>query len=169
MPCSEPQSIRIRPLTAADRAAVADIVTSVGNFNPAEVECALELVDIYLRDGGQKDYAFAVAEDASGVRGYACWGPTPLTRGTYDLYWIATHPGVQGLGFGSALISYVESALRNENARLLVAETSSKQSYEKTVRFYRGLGYEEESRIRDFYDAGDDKVVFVKRLSRQGD
>ena len=154
-------------MSAEDRPAVAEIVEKVGNFHPSEIEVALELIDIFLRDKKQRDYLVVVAEDSrSGVCGYACWGPTPLTKGTYDLYWIATHPQVQGQGYGQALMSYVEERVRTERGRLLVLETSSKESYGNTVGFYRRIGYEEASRIRDFYDVGDDKITFVKRLSR---
>ena len=157
----------IRPMKEADRAAVEKILSIVGNFSPDEIACALELVDIYLHDAKQRDYRIVVAEDgAAHVRGYTCWGPTPLTRGTYDLYWIATDPEVQGAGYGRILMNYVENQVRAEKGRLLVAETSSKESYGNTVRFYRRLQYEEASRIRDFYDAGDDKITFVKRFSR---
>ena len=157
----------IRNLDAADRTAVANIIEEVGNFNRAEIDCALELVDIYLSDPNQKDYQIVVAECKAGdVCGYACWGPTPLTKGTYDLYWIATHPGTQGRGVGRALMLYVEKQVFKEHGRLLILETSSKETYGKTVEFYRRLGYEEASRIRDFYDAGDDKIVFLKRLSQ---
>ena len=161
------QKLSIRPLRTSDRCAVAEIVRGVGNFNDAEIECALEIVDTYLRDNKQKDYRLAVAEHpGSAVKAYVCWGPTPLTRGTYDLYWLATHPAAQGLGFGRALVAHVEADVRNENGRVLVVETSSRESYGNTVRFYRSLGYEETSRIRDFYDVGDDRLIFVKRFSR---
>jgi ribosomal protein S18 acetylase RimI-like enzyme len=157
----------IRKLVSGDRPAVAAIVSDVGNFNPAEIQCALELVDIYLDHPLQQDYRLVIAESANGeVHGYACWGPTPLARGTYDLYWIATHPGAQGRGVGRALMAYVEEQVVQDQGRLLVLETSSKESYRKTVGFYRGLGYEEASRIRDFYDVGDDRLTFVKRFSR---
>ncbi len=130
-----------------------------------EVDCALDLIDIYLHNQEQKDYRVVVAEDHRGkVCGYACWGPVPLTTGTFDLYWIATHPDAHGLGFGRALMMFVEERVREENGRLLVLETSSKESYGETVRFYHRLGYEEASRIRDFYEVGDDKMTFVKRL-----
>jgi ribosomal protein S18 acetylase RimI-like enzyme len=89
-----------------------------------------------------------------------------MTRGAYDLYWIATHPGTQGRGVGRELMNYVEDRVREENGRLLIIETSSKESYRNTVGFYRRLEYEEASRIRDFYDVGDDKLVFVRRFSR---
>ncbi len=154
-------------MLAQDRSAVVDIVRGVGNFNQAEMDCALELVDIYLNKPRQNDYRVVVAEDAAGcVCGYACWGPTPMTQGTYDLYWIATHPGAQGRGVGRELMNYVEDRVREENGRLLIIETSAKESYGKTVGFYRRSEYEEASRIRDFYDVGDDKLVFVRRFSR---
>jgi ribosomal protein S18 acetylase RimI-like enzyme len=157
----------IRNLVPDDRTAVAEIIRRVGNFNQAEIDCALELVDVYLHDPNQKDYRVIVAQGTDGrVCGYACWGPTPLARGTYDLYWVATHPELQGRGVGRALIDYIEDKVHEENGRLLIAETSSKESYGSTVRFYRRREYQEASRIRDFYDAGDDKLVFVKRFSR---
>ena len=167
MPSPDSHIHLIRKLVAGDREAIARINRDVGNFNPAEMACALELVDIYLDDPGQPDYNFVVVQGTTEeVWAYACWGPTPMTRGTYDLYWIATDPGIQGTGVGRALMKYVEDKVREEHGRLLILETSSKESYDKTVGFYRRLGYEEASRIRDFYDAGDDKLIFVKRLSR---
>jgi ribosomal protein S18 acetylase RimI-like enzyme len=153
-------------MVQADRATVADLIVSAGNFNQAEIDCALELVDTYLTDEKQTDYHVVVAQDpASRVHAYACWGPVPLTRGTYDLYWIATSPHARGRGFGRALMAYVEEEALAMKGRLLAVETSSKASYTGTVEFYRRLGYAETSRIRDFYDVGDDKLIFVKKLS----
>jgi ribosomal protein S18 acetylase RimI-like enzyme len=159
-------AVSVRPMLQTDRAVVAKLVVSVENFNQAEVECALDLINIYLDDPTQKDYHLVVAEDsATKIHAYACWGPVPLTKGTYDLYWIATHPDSRGLGYGRAIMAYVESKVLENNGRLLAVETSAKESYKSTVKFYRRLGYEETSRILDFYDVGDDKLIFVKRLS----
>jgi len=153
-------------MAPADRAAIADLVVSAGNFNQAEIECALELVDVYLTHENQADYNVVVAQDpGSRVNAYACWGPVPMTKGAFDLYWIATNPGARGRGCGRALMDYVERRALEANGRLLVVETSSKASYAGTVEFYRRLGYFENTRILDFYDIGDDKIIFVKRLS----
>jgi ribosomal protein S18 acetylase RimI-like enzyme len=150
----------------ADRAAIADLVVSAGNFSPTEIDCALELVDIYLTDKNQIDYRVLVAQDpASRVHAYACWGPVPLTKGTFDLYWIAAHPDARGRGFGRALMNHVEGKVQEMKGRLLAVETSAKASYTGTVEFYRRLGYEEVARFRDFYDIGDDKLILVKRFS----
>ena len=48
---------------------------------------------------------------------------------------------------------------------MLLVETSGGDEFERTRRFYRTIGYEEEARIRDYYDAGDDKIVFRKALA----
>jgi ribosomal protein S18 acetylase RimI-like enzyme len=160
-------AVLIRPMVQADRDAVADVVVSAGNFNQAEIDCAFELIDIYLNDKNQKDYRIVVAENSdSKVHAYACWGPVPLTRGAFDLYWIATHPDCRKQGYGRALMAYVESDVQKDKGRLLLIETSSKESYESTTGFYRSLDYRETSRIRDFYDIGDDLLVFAKRFSR---
>jgi ribosomal protein S18 acetylase RimI-like enzyme len=153
-------------MAQCDLPAVASLVVSIDNFNKTEVDCALELINLYLHDDTQTDYRVVVAEDSMpAVRGYACWGPVPLTRGTYDLYWIATHPESRGHGYGRALMSFVEDRVKEEKGRLLVVETSGKSSYAATVEFYQRLGYEEASRIEHFYDVGDDRLIFVKRLS----
>jgi ribosomal protein S18 acetylase RimI-like enzyme len=152
-------------MAPTDRGIVAELIMSVDHFNQAEVECALELIDLYLNNLQQTDYRVIVAEDLCQLHAYACWGPVPLTRGTYDLYWIATHPGSRGRGFGRALIEHIENKIAGVGGRLLVAETSAKKSYEGTIAFYRRLGFETASHIKDFYDVGDDRLIFVKRLS----
>jgi ribosomal protein S18 acetylase RimI-like enzyme len=158
--------VKIRPMVQADRSIIAGLIVSVDHFNQAEVDCALELIDIYLNNAQQTDYQVLVAEDSgSHLHAYACWGPIPLTRGAYDLYWIATHPGSRGRGFGHALVASIEDKMMANGGRLLVAETSAKKSYEGTIVFYRRLGFEEASHIKDFYDVGDDRLIFVKRLS----
>lgn len=47
---------------------------------------------------------------------------------------------------------------------MLLIETSGLAGFEAQRGFYRRCGYKEEARIRDFYQAGDDKVVFRKVL-----
>ncbi|MDZ7291363.1 MAG: GNAT family N-acetyltransferase [candidate division KSB1 bacterium] len=142
-----------------------------------EVQCALELIDVYLNVVNQKDYFVLCAVNASDEPiGYVCYGPTPLTVGTYDLYWIAVDPAWQGRGVGSLLMEYVEQAVsRPQNtlvgatasvhrARLLIIETSSLPRYESARRMYQRHQYREVARIQDFYAEGDDRVIYAKRL-----
>jgi ribosomal protein S18 acetylase RimI-like enzyme len=74
------------------------------------------------------------------------------------------HPDHQGRGVGAALMGRIEQELAERGARIVLVETSGTDEFAATRAFYRGLGYDEEARIRGFYAAGDDKVVFRKAL-----
>lgn len=90
--------------------------------------------------------------------------PERMTSGTWNMLLIAVHPEHQGKGVGVALVKHTEEVLRMRGARLLLVETSSLPEYEKTRRFYYTLGYREEGRIREFYQQGEDKIIFRKAL-----
>jgi ribosomal protein S18 acetylase RimI-like enzyme len=155
----------IRPMTRADRPAVLGLVEATGFFRPDEVRVTEELIDVYLDRPGQGDYGVVVVEDAAGaVAGYLTYGPTPLTLGTYDLYWMAVAPESQGRGYGRALVGWLEERVRRVGGRMVIIETSSTPRYGPTRRFYQGLNYAEVARIPDFYQPGDDRVIYAKRL-----
>jgi ribosomal protein S18 acetylase RimI-like enzyme len=140
-----------------------------------EVQCALELLDVYLNNAEQKDYILAGAVDESDQPvGYVCYGPTPLTAGTYDLYWIAVDPARHGSGVGSLLLEYVEQQIcrptsATEPARQLIIETSSLPRYEAARRLYQRQHYREVARIPDFYAEGDDRVIYAKRFREKSE
>ena len=157
-------TISIRPMTAADKPAVMNILRNTLEFLPAEVIVAEEVIDAYLADPSGSGYYTIVAEVDSKVTGYASYGPTPLTEGTWDLYWIAVARNNQGKGIGIALMRFVEKKIIDAKGRLILIETSSKPEYNKTRRFYAGLSYEEICQIADFYAPGDNLVMLLKRL-----
>jgi len=152
----------MRALLPKDREAIAALLSATEVFRPAEISVALELVDAVLSKPDQGDYTFTLAEVGGEVAGYACWGATPCTEGTFDLYWIATSPAFQGKGIGRRLMEVAEADMRSRGGRLCVIETSSLPQYEPTRRFYLGLGYSEAAVIRDFYTAGDHKVIYTR-------
>lgn len=157
--------ITIRALRRDDRLRIKQILLETGNFTSVEIEVALELIDIYLDRPEQKDYILYCAVDQHDrVAGYVCYGPTPMTEGTWDLYWIAVDPKRQGSGVGKALLDFVENRIRAQNARLLMIETSSKPNYNATRQFYFRQNYQEIARIPDFYAVGDDRVIYRKLL-----
>jgi ribosomal protein S18 acetylase RimI-like enzyme len=106
----------------------------------------------------------AGAEHDGELSGFVCYGPTPASDATYDLYWIAVRRDLQGHGVGRALLAYVEDAVRRDGGRLLVIETSGGEHYGATRAFYERVGYHEVARVRDFYDVGEDRLVLVRRL-----
>ncbi|MFH1213240.1 MAG: GNAT family N-acetyltransferase [Candidatus Neomarinimicrobiota bacterium] len=158
----------IRELHADDRPVILQILTTTAMFTPAEIDVAMELIDIVLTKPDQTDYLIWVAEQEGGqVSGYVCYGPTPATEGTYDLYWIAVSPEVQGQGIGRDLLNHVEAAVRIRHGHLIIIETSSQEKYLPTRNFYLKNGYTVAAQIRDFYRPGDDRVIFVKYFNIQ--
>ncbi len=127
------------------------------------MECAIELVDLALQPNN-RDYKILVADRGGTLVGYVCYGPTPMTEGTHDLYWIASDPTVRGQGVGASLASGMEADLRRQKARLIRVETSATEAYGPTRGFYASMKYTEEARIRDFYKVGDDLIILTKRL-----
>jgi ribosomal protein S18 acetylase RimI-like enzyme len=87
-----------------------------------------------------------------------------MTEGTWNLYLIAVHPKYQRQGRGAALLAQVEKILVERGERMLLVETSGLDSFDYVRSFYHKNGYEEEARIRDFYQVNDDKIVFRKTL-----
>jgi ribosomal protein S18 acetylase RimI-like enzyme len=159
----------IRPLVAADRSGVFRILEGAGNFTPEEVATALELIDEWLELGEHSGYLTyvmeSVAEGNSEVLSYICFGPTPLTESTYDLYWIAVDKSKHRAGVGKRLLKFAEEEIVRRGGKMLLVETSSQETYGGTIAFYEKTGYELVGRIDDYYKPGDDKLVFAKRLT----
>jgi ribosomal protein S18 acetylase RimI-like enzyme len=153
-------------LAAQHRGPLVDLLERTPEFDAADREVALELIDLGI--AGSHDYRFWVdVADGStpgrpDVRGYICFGPTPMTRGTFDLYWIAVHPAHRGAGVGKLLVARMEEEIASEGARLVRVETEGNAEYAATRLFYERIGYLVVARIRDFYDADNDLYIWGK-------
>jgi D-alanine-D-alanine ligase len=154
---------QLRQLSVADRGRIEEITRAVGLFREDEILVALEVFDEAVREGGSPDYTALGADFDGRLVGWICWGPTPCTLGTYDLYWMAVDPALQGSGIGTALVIEMERRLTGV-ARLVVIETTGRPDYAATRAFYATRGYRAVSTIPDFYAPGDDQVVFVKAV-----
>ena len=156
-------TVDIRPMLKNDEEAVMRILRNTPEFKPFEVVVAGELIDDYLEDPAS-DYYHLVAESGSEVLGYICYGPTPLTEGTWDVYWMAVDHDRQGQGIGGRLLETAEAKMSVAKARIIIIETSTIPSYEKTQRFYLSHNYEIIATIPDFYAPGDGKLILQKRF-----
>jgi len=162
----------ITPLASAHRARLVDLVRATHEFSEDEKQVALELIDACL--AGDSDYRVCVdvgegdLDDAGTLRGYICYGPTPMTLGTYDLYWIAVDPARKGSGIGRTLVAHMEAELAREGARLVRVETEGSHEYAATRAFYEAIGYARAATLRDFYAEGRDLVIYTRRVSASG-
>jgi ribosomal protein S18 acetylase RimI-like enzyme len=158
-------ALLIRPLSPLDRSAVETMTRASGVFRSDEVKVALEVFDAALGVGRppDPDYETAGAEVDGEVLGWICWGPTPCTLGTFDLYWIVVRPDTQGQGVGGALVEEMERRIAGR-ARIVVVETAGRAEYAATRAFYDARGYRVAARIADYYAPGDDLVTYAKRF-----
>jgi GNAT superfamily N-acetyltransferase len=146
----------------ADPERIYRLTASCDLFYPEEIVVARELVEENLIKGTASGYYFLFAERNGSVAGYTCFGPIPMTRGRFDLYWVAVQKNLQGTGIGKRLMELTESRIRELNGRRIYVETSSRKIYEPTHRFYHACAYRAEAVLKDFYAAGDDKVIYLK-------
>jgi ribosomal protein S18 acetylase RimI-like enzyme len=135
------------------------------------VSCAIELLDGALVRAEGNTYEALVAHLGQAAAlpgdplvGYACFGATPMTEGTFDLYWLVVAEEARGRGVGRGLLTAVEDELRGRGARLLRIETSSLEGQGGAARFYTQTGYRQVGLVADFYRPGDDLITFAKVL-----
>ena len=158
-------SLAIRPLDRGDRDGIEATLASILAFRPEEATVALEMVDETLDPRPDTDYVWIIAKSQGRLAGFACFGPVPLTEGTFDLYWIAVEPTMARLGVATRLDEAVtDQLLARPGARWLLAETSSTPEYEPARAFYLRQGYTLVGRLADYYRPGDDRLTFGKRL-----
>jgi len=149
----------IRTYRPADLPAVKGIIDAVELF-PSEMLDEM----VPGEEDGEGDPGFWLTGEIDEPVAVACCEPERMTAGTWNLLLIAVHPSHQDRGIGAKLMRYVETRLAERGERVLLVETSGTAAFERTRGFYRRLGYEEAARIREYYDVGDDKVVFRKAL-----
>jgi ribosomal protein S18 acetylase RimI-like enzyme len=155
---------RSRP-QRTDLSALRALVLATGVFHSEERAVALELLQERLRRGAKSGYEFIFAQRGAELVGYCAWGAVPLTKASFDLYWVAVAPRAQGLGIGRRLMELTERAVARRGGGRLYIETSSRGAYARTRRFYRAARYAQVARLVDFYAPGDHKIVFCKAVA----
>ncbi|MGB3402371.1 MAG: GNAT family N-acetyltransferase [Microcoleaceae cyanobacterium] len=151
----------INNVTSEDTAAVIALAEASGLFNSDNIDQIKQSLADYV-SGNNDLWLIAIDEKPVGV--LYCT-PEPMAEGTWNILMLLVSPNVQRQGHGQSLISHVEETLASRGAHLVIVETSSIDEFEKARSFYVKCGYSEEARIRNFYAAGDDKVVFSKDLT----
>ena len=153
-------NLSIRPVMPEDVPVLKEVIDSSGLFPP-------ELLDPMIADflaGEASQDIWLTAEENGRPVAVAYCIPERMTVGTHNLLLIAVHGDWQGKGIGSKLMTYVEQLLMDQDSRILLVETSGLPEFSLTRKFYDRLGYTREAVIRDFYDRGENKIIFWKAL-----
>ncbi len=152
-------------LKDSDKSEIKLLLISTGFFHDYEIDVAIELVEITLEKGEEATgYYFIIAEEEGKILGYVCFGSTPCTEASWDLYWIAVHKSQMNKGIGGLLVQRCEESVKAMKGKNIWIETSSRDIYKPTRKFYEKKGYSIETELTDFYAPGDNKVIFRKVL-----
>ncbi len=152
----------VRAAVAGDLPGLKTVIDATGLFPSSMLD---DMMASYLGDSCEAAEFWLASVDDGKVSGVAYCARERMTTGTWNLLLIAVHPECQGRGRGAAMMQHVEAKLAAGGERILLVETSALPEFETTRSFYKKLGYHEEARIRDFYQAGEDKIVFRKTIA----
>ncbi len=154
----------IRPSLSDEVDTFVAIARATGMFAPAEVDSLREVYDDFFDDNCEDgDQCLTLFEDGK-ITGFAYFGPDNIAVGSWELWWIVVDKSLQGTGRGGLLLREAEKLALEAHGRLMFIDTSSLPRYEPTRRFYLKHGYEQEAMLREYYNVGDDKVIFRKVL-----
>ena len=157
------QGIQLRyELKPEDPGRIRHLVEITGFFSEEEVAVAEELAVERLQRAAASGYHFVMAEQYGRLVGYACYGQIPCTVSSYDLYWIAVHPDIQGKGLGQRLLQETERLIRDAGGSRIYVDTSQRLQYASTRAFYENAGYKLDAVLTEFYAPGDNKVIYCK-------
>jgi D-alanine-D-alanine ligase len=161
-----PATPSIRWSLRDDAGAIMGMVKQSAIFRPFEEAVADEVLTDALAHGpgGHYQSFTAVRPDGTPI-GWLCYGPTPCTAGTFDIYWLVVDPSERRNGVASRLLAHAEAEIDRRGGRITVIETSGRDVYRPAQRFYLSHGYTEQARLTDFYDLNDDKIVYMKPLN----
>lgn len=159
----------IRPMKPDDMSLLMHIVHQVDVFNQEDCKIAKEVLNTYLKYGSLSEYYVLVALRNDLLMGFICYGPVPLTTGTWDIYWLAVAPEARHQGAGKQLMAAAEKEMENASGRICLIETSSRPGYESARSLYTACGYQITAQIADFYFPGDDKLIYIKRFKQKQD
>ena len=150
----------VRRVTKGDLSKIKVVIDETELF-PSEMLASM--IEPAFAEPECKDIWVTYIHDGEPV-GFAFCEPERMTNGTWNVLAIGVLPTLQGKGVGNFLMSHLEKHLKNNGQTTLIVETSGLPEFEPTRKFYKKIGYTLEARIRDFYDKGDDKIVFWKSL-----
>lgn len=132
-------------------------------FNEVEISILKEILDNNKKDP-DKDYFLRTINKDSTICGFIIFGRSPLTKNTWDLYWLAVSPLFYKQGIAKQLIENFEKELIeiSEIPAVVRIETSSRNEYTAARNLYLRCGYNQVGFIEDFYDTGDSLHTYSK-------
>ncbi|MFC0007771.1 GNAT family N-acetyltransferase [Micromonospora siamensis] len=154
----------IRAITADDASDVVTLAVAAELFAPDEAGIVRQMMADYVATRAAEGHRCLVDDRDGRLVAVAYYEPLPATDRTWELTMIGVDREHHRRGLGTGLLEAVEADLAGRDQRLLLVETSATAAFDRARAFYLARGYDEEARVRDYYQAGDDMVLFRKAL-----
>lgn len=151
---------KIREVIHSDLDSLKIVLDSCGLFPSEYLD---DMISDYFHNLDTNEIWFTCVENDSPISiGYCI--PEKLTSGTYNLLAIGVSENHQRKGVAVEMMNFIEQKLKTIGARVLIVETSSDDAQIGARNLYQKLGYNQEAVIRDFWNEGEDKIVYWKKL-----
>jgi ribosomal protein S18 acetylase RimI-like enzyme len=124
---------------------------------------AMEILERAV-DAADEEHRAIVAASEGALNGLALFGMIAGTVGTAEIHAMAVRPDAPA-SVGPALVEEVIRAMRERRASVAIAEVPDDTSLATLARTLRESGFEEESRVEDYYRDGVDLIIFRRNLA----
>lgn len=131
---------------------------------PGEKEMVKNAVLQSLEDGDSHQYWFV--EDQNMIIGALGINENTYKSGGYEMVedYVAVHQLYRRKGIGSLLLHTMEDFVRGRKGRYIHIETCDIPSYVPARRFYEKNGYEKVGEMPDYFNVGEGRIDYFKKL-----
>lgn len=155
--------VNIRLLTEEDIPSILEVISL--NFEKHLPAAEIEIPQ-FLEKQQDSDASFLVAEINEQIVG--CVGyHAEEDKDVKDVYWACwfyIHPNFQKKGIGSFLWLEMEKRVKLSGARKLYLDVGNEEDQPAAIKFYLNRGYVKEGELIDYFDEGENKQIFAKRM-----
>lgn len=152
-------------LTVNDFEPIYNLLEKSGFFYEYEINNCMKMMEESLYgEEYDSDYEWIVAEVKGEIISFICYGKNELSAHSWDVYWIAVDTKYRDRGIGTILLKDCEKKILMSGGEYIWIETSGRPKYMPTREFYKSREYEKVAELAEYYDKGESKVIYSKRI-----
>ncbi len=156
----------IREITPDDVDAVVQLMVEAGQVSPDAPQVVISLLDEYFNVNKDVRHRAFIDFEGDQAVGFSYVYPDKASPRVWVIATLVVPNDTPEADYWKRMVIFLENYLKENNQRMLLTELSGLPKYEVERNFYQWAGFEEEARIRDFYKAGNDKVILRKVVAQ---
>lgn len=152
-------------LTVNDFEPIYNLLEESGFFYEYEINNCMKMMEesLYGEDY-DSTYDWIVAEKSDEIISFVCYGKNELSTHSWEVYCIAVDARYRDRGIGSILLRDCEEKILSSGGEYIWIETSGRSKYISTHKFYESSEYEKVAELAEYYDKGDSKLIYRKKI-----